>query len=58
MYSEYSHLVYAANGADVDTVFINGRLVMENRKLLTIDVREAMERVRRIAGRIKRNMTV
>jgi 5-methylthioadenosine/S-adenosylhomocysteine deaminase len=58
MYSEYSHLVYAANGADVDTVFINGRLVMENRRLLTIDVREAMERVRRIAGRIKRNMTV
>jgi 5-methylthioadenosine/S-adenosylhomocysteine deaminase len=58
MYSEYSHLVYAVNGSDVDTVFINGKLVMENRVLLTIDVREAMERVRRIAERIKRSMTL
>jgi 5-methylthioadenosine/S-adenosylhomocysteine deaminase len=56
MYSEYSHLVYVVNGSDVDTVFINGKLVMENRNLLTIDVREAMARVRRIAQRVKRSM--
>ena len=56
MYSEYSHLVYVVNGSDVDTVFINGKLVMENRNLLTIDVREAMARVRRIAERVKRSM--
>ena len=56
MYSEYSHLVYCVNGSDVDTVFINGKLVMENRTLLTIDVREAMARVRRIAERVKRSM--
>jgi 5-methylthioadenosine/S-adenosylhomocysteine deaminase len=56
MYSAYSHLVYVVNGADVDTVFINGKLVMENRKLLTIDVHEAMDRVRRIAERVKRSM--
>jgi 5-methylthioadenosine/S-adenosylhomocysteine deaminase len=58
MYSEYSHLVYVVNGSDVDTVFINGKLVMEKRVLLTIDVREAMERVRRIAERIKRSMVL
>jgi 5-methylthioadenosine/S-adenosylhomocysteine deaminase len=56
MYSEYSHLVYAVSGSDADTVFINGKMVMEDRKLLTIDVREAMERVRLIAERIKRSM--
>jgi 5-methylthioadenosine/S-adenosylhomocysteine deaminase len=56
MYSEYSHLVYAVNGSDADTVLINGKVVMEDRKLLTIDVTEAMERVRRIAERIKRSM--
>jgi 5-methylthioadenosine/S-adenosylhomocysteine deaminase len=56
MYSEYSHLVYVVNGSDVDTVFINGKLVMENRNLLTLDVREAMARVRRIAQRVKRSM--
>jgi 5-methylthioadenosine/S-adenosylhomocysteine deaminase len=58
MYSEYSHLVYAVNGSDVDTVFINGKLIMENRVLLTIDVHETMERVRRIAERVKRSMAL
>jgi len=42
-------LVYAANGADVSTVIINGRLVVENRRILTSDVQEVMERVRELA---------
>lgn len=53
LYNEYSHLVYAASGADVDTVLINGKLVMENRKLLTIDETEVMQNVREIAVKIK-----
>ncbi len=56
MYEEYSHLVYAVNGADVDTVLINGRIVMQNRKLLTIDEGEAMRRVRQIAERVRRSL--
>ncbi|ADZ08267.1 5-methylthioadenosine/S-adenosylhomocysteine deaminase [Methanobacterium lacus] len=35
-----SHLVYSAQGGDVDTVICNGEVLMENKKLLTID--EAM----------------
>ncbi len=35
-----SHLVYAANGGNVDTVICNGEILMENRELLTLD--EAM----------------
>jgi 5-methylthioadenosine/S-adenosylhomocysteine deaminase len=42
-------LVYAANGADVSTVIINGRLVLENRRILTCDMQEVMERVRNLA---------
>jgi 5-methylthioadenosine/S-adenosylhomocysteine deaminase len=57
MYDEYSHLVYAVNGADVDTVLINGRVVMQNRKLLTIDEGEAMRRVREIADRVRRSLS-
>jgi 5-methylthioadenosine/S-adenosylhomocysteine deaminase len=53
LYNEYSHLVYAVNGADVDTVLINGKVVMRERKLLTIDEGEAMRRVREIALRIR-----
>lgn len=40
-----AHLVYAAQGADVDTVIINGRVVMQGRKLLFLDEEEIMRRV-------------
>lgn len=33
----YSTLAYSANGADVESVIIDGKLVMENRNLLTIN---------------------
>jgi len=56
LYNEYSHLVYAASGADIDTVVINGKVVMENRSLLTIDETEVMQRVREIAVKIKNSM--
>jgi 5-methylthioadenosine/S-adenosylhomocysteine deaminase len=32
-----SHLVYAANGGNIDTVVCNGEILMENRELLTLD---------------------
>ncbi|HOO49962.1 MAG TPA: amidohydrolase [Alphaproteobacteria bacterium] len=53
LYDEYSHIVYAASGSDVETVIINGRTVMKNRRLLTINEGEAMEEVRKIAKKIK-----
>ncbi len=56
LYNEYSHLVYTVNGADVDTVIINGKVVMQHRKLLTIDEDEVMMRVRDIAIRVKRSL--
>jgi 5-methylthioadenosine/S-adenosylhomocysteine deaminase len=56
LYNEYSQLVYAVNGADVDTVLINGRVVMRDRKLLTIDEGEAMRRVNEIARRVRKSL--
>jgi len=44
MYNPYSHLVYAARGNDVSHSIINGRLVMEERKLSIMDVNEIMTR--------------
>jgi len=52
LYNPYSHLVYAVRGADVKTSIIDGRIVMENRRLLTIDLAAAMEKVRAIGERI------
>ena len=37
-----SHLVYSANGGDVDTVICNGKILMECRELLTMDEKEVM----------------
>jgi 5-methylthioadenosine/S-adenosylhomocysteine deaminase len=54
LYNEYSHIVYAVNGADVDTVLINGKVVMKNRKLLTIAEDEIMATVEETAIRIKK----
>jgi 5-methylthioadenosine/S-adenosylhomocysteine deaminase len=52
LYNETSHLVYAAKGADVETVIINGKIVMENRKLTTLNIRKVME----MAEKTKRNL--
>lgn len=49
-YNPYSHLVYAANGSDVDTVVIDGKVVMEDRELKTIDVEKAISDVRSLAA--------
>jgi 5-methylthioadenosine/S-adenosylhomocysteine deaminase len=56
LYNPYSHLVYAANGADVKTVFINGKMVMEDRRLLTLNEEEIIARVNRIAERISKSL--
>jgi 5-methylthioadenosine/S-adenosylhomocysteine deaminase len=52
LYNCYSQLVYAARGADVKTSIINGRIVMKDRRLRTIDLPTAMENVRAIAADI------
>lgn len=43
LYNEISHLVYAAKSADVNTVIINGKIVMENRHPTTIKIEKVME---------------
>ena len=52
LYNCYSQLVYAARGADVKTSIINGKVVMKNRQLQTIDISQAMKNVRTIAADI------
>ncbi len=57
LYREYSQLVYSAGGADVETVIIDGRVVMKNRRLLTIDEVEAMARVNDLAEKVKASLS-
>lgn len=52
LYNPFSHLVYAATGADVATSIIDGRVVMKGRRLLTIDLNRLMGEVREIGATI------
>jgi 5-methylthioadenosine/S-adenosylhomocysteine deaminase len=53
LYNIYSHVVYAASAADVTLNIINGRVVMRDGELLTLDVEKVMAEVRAIAKKIK-----
>ncbi len=55
MYNPISHLVYSVRGSDVTTSVINGTVVMEDRRLLTIDMEKTMEDVHELARQIKGN---
>lgn len=48
----FAHLVYAAQSADVETVIINGEVVMEGRRVLTLDEEEIMARAQQCASRL------
>ena len=38
IFDPYSALVYSANSSNVDTVFVNGKCVVKNKKLLNFDL--------------------
>ncbi len=48
----YSQIVYAAKGSDVETVIINGKEVMRDRAIMTIDKEMVMLKCRSIAKEI------
>ncbi len=47
-----AHMVYASQSADVDTVIIDGEVVMEGRKVLTIDEDEVYSEVQNRVDRL------
>ena len=47
-----TNIVYSANGADVDTVMIDGKIIMQNRKMINLDEKEVMKQVKKIAKRL------
>ncbi len=53
MYDPFSHLVYAATGADVQTVVVDGRVLVEDRQLLALDLAETLGRARELARRVR-----
>jgi len=60
VHNEISHLVYAAKATDVETVIVNGKIVVENRRLTTANCEEVMEMAEKtknsLLERLKRNI--
>jgi 5-methylthioadenosine/S-adenosylhomocysteine deaminase len=46
MYNVYSEIVYALKAADVKSVMIGGKMVMEDRRMLTLDEKEIIAKAR------------
>ena len=53
LYNPVSHMVYAARGGDVSCAVIEGRVVMEDRKLLTLDLDRIFAAASKIADSLR-----
>ena len=47
LHNVISHLVYSAIGSDVDTVIVDGKILVRGRKVLTLDEGEVLERAQK-----------
>jgi 5-methylthioadenosine/S-adenosylhomocysteine deaminase len=56
LYNIYSHLVYATKASDVETVLINGKVVMQNRRVLTIDEQSVRAKANWYRDRIRKSL--
>ena len=53
MYDPLSHLVYTTRGDDVRTTIVNGRVLMRDRHVLTLDEAAVLAEARGFAGKVR-----
>ncbi len=53
LYNIYSLIVYSMRGADVETVMVNGRFLVEDARLMTLDLGRLYDKVEGIARQIR-----
>jgi 5-methylthioadenosine/S-adenosylhomocysteine deaminase len=52
-YDAMSHLVYATRGDDVVTTIVNGRVLMRDRRMLTLDEPAVLREADAFAGKVR-----
>jgi 5-methylthioadenosine/S-adenosylhomocysteine deaminase len=55
LYNVYSRLVYATKFSDVETVVVNGKRVIDRRKVLTVDEPAVLDKARQHSKRVREN---
>jgi 5-methylthioadenosine/S-adenosylhomocysteine deaminase len=53
MYDPISHLVYVTHGNDVQTTIVNGKILMRNRRVLTLDRAAVLQESRAWAEKVR-----
>jgi 5-methylthioadenosine/S-adenosylhomocysteine deaminase len=53
MYDPVSHLVYVTRGDDVKTTIVNGKILMRDRRVLTLDERQVLAAARAQSEKVK-----
>ncbi len=53
MYDPVSHLVYVSHGDDVRDVIVNGRVLMRDRRLATLDEAAVIARARQLSQAVR-----
>ena len=56
VYDPVSHLIYSARGSDVRDVIVNGKLVVRQGKMVTVDERDLKARAGAMASKIGREL--
>ena len=56
MYDVYAQIAYSLKGSDVETVIIGGKVVMRDRKLLTLDEPKILEKAREYGKSVKESL--
>ena len=56
MYDVYAQIAYSLKGSDVETVVIGGRVVMRERKLLTVDEPAVLEKAREYGKSVRASL--
>ena len=54
MYDPISHLVYVARGDDVTTTMVNGKILMRDRKVLTLDEADVIRKANEYAAEVRK----
>jgi len=53
MYDPITHLVYATRGDDVRTTIVNGKVLMKDRQVRTLNRETVIADARRLAARVR-----
>jgi len=58
IYNVYSQMVYALKGSDVTDVMVNGKAIVHDRKMLTLDSRPILAKASEYQGRVKKSLGI